>query len=216
MAENSSDSTDISLPVRRLVELLQSLGEKGVNQSQVANRVHVPRQYLSDVVNRRRPLTELFSRSLANEFDFNHLWLMGLEDSFERVVVTAPASSAARAWVPLVDEAIAGDPREHPRWSGACIEICGTAAVRAARAVQPYVLRLGHGDCKNRVRKGDFVLVSQAASDDCELNVVRCGKKIFLARKVSTRWLRADTGDPLRGDCETTGYCVGIIWSALI
>jgi hypothetical protein len=35
------------------------------------------------------------------------------------------------------------------------------AAVKAARAVQPYILELGHVDHAGRLRKGDFVLVSQ-------------------------------------------------------
>ena len=108
------------------------------------------------------------------------------------------------------------EPREHRRWNGAFIEVCGVAAAQAARAVQPYVLQLGHGDRGGRLRKGDFVLISQATAENPELSIVRCGKKILLARQKGAKWLRVDTGEPLRGDCNVTGHCLGVVRSALM
>jgi len=43
-------------------------------------------------------------------------------------------------------------------------------------------MQLGHGDRGGRLRKGDFVLISQATAENPELSIVRCGKKILLAR----------------------------------
>ena len=189
--------------------------KKELAKSQVARRANVPPQYVSDVRNGRRPLTELFARRLAEEFGFNFQWLLGLEDSPERVVLSIPPSPREKLWLPMIGEAIAGEPREHPRWGGAYTEVSGIAAAKAARAVQPYVLQLGHGDREGRLRKGDFVLVSQATAENPELSIVRSGKKILLARKNGAKWLRADTGEPLRGDCDVTGHCLGVVWSAL-
>jgi transcriptional regulator with XRE-family HTH domain len=216
MTADTPEGAQPSLPARRLVELLESLGGKGISQTQVARRANVPPQYVSDVRNERRPLTELFARRLAEEFGFNFQWLLGLEDSTERPVLSVPPAPKEKIWLPMIGEAIAGEPREHPRWSGAYAEVSGIAAAKAARAVQPYVLKLGHGDREGRLRKGDFVLVSQAAAENPELSIVRCGKKILLARKKGAKWLRAATGEPLRGDCDVTGHCLGVVWSALM
>jgi transcriptional regulator with XRE-family HTH domain len=215
MAEYPTEKADRSLPVQRLAELLHGLELQGVTQSQVARRTLVPRQYVSDVVNGRRPLTELFARRLGDEFNRNYQWLMGKEDSPVRVALPSPASSSERVWIPLIDESIAGDPREHPRWNGACIDLSGPAAMRAARAIQPYVLQLPHGDREGRVSQGDLLLVSQVPAEQSELSVVRHEKDILLARKTAAKWLRVDTGKPLSGDLQPVGHCLGIVWSAL-
>lgn len=215
MPINKPRDSEPSLPGRRLAELLQRLDEKGISQAQVARRANVPPQYISDVKNKHRPLTELFARRLAEEFGFDFQWLLGLEDSPERSVLSVPPSSKEKIWLPIIGEAIAGEPREHPRWSGAYTEVSGIAAAKAARAVQPYVLQLGHGDREGRLRKGDFVLVSQSSAKNPEMSIVRCGKKILLARKKGAKWLRAATGELLRGDCDVTGHCLGVVWSAL-
>jgi hypothetical protein len=149
----------------------------------VARRANVPPQYVSDVRNERRPLTELFARRLADEFGFNFQWLLGFDDSPVRPVLSGPPSPREKFWLPMIGEPIAGEPREHPRWNGAYTELSGVAAAKAALVVQPYVLQLGHGDREGRLRKGDFVLISQATAENAELSLVRCGKKILLARK---------------------------------
>lgn len=217
MTKHTPANAEPSLPARRFFELLQSLGRQGISQAQVARRANVPPQYVSDVRNARRPLTELFARRLADEFDFNFQWLLGLEDSPDRPVLSVPpAPREKKFWLPMIGEPIAGEPREHPRWSGAYTELSGVAAAKATQVVQPYVLQLGHGDRDGRLRKGDFVLVSQATAENAELSIVRCGKKILLARKKGAKWLRVATGEPLRGDCHVTGHCVGVVWSALM
>jgi hypothetical protein len=176
----------------------------------------VPAQYVSDVRNERRTLTELFARRLAEEFHFDFEWLLGLKDSPERSVLSVPPTQKEKVWLPMIGEAIAGEPREHPRWSGAYTEVSGIAAAKAALGVQPYILQLAYDDREGRLRKGDFVLISQATAENADLSIVRCGKKILLARKKGAKWLRAATGEPLRGDCDVTGHCLGVVWSALM
>lgn len=216
MISDAPEGAEPSLPARRLVELLRCLGEKGITQAQVARRANVPSQYLSDVRNEHRPLTELFARRLAEEFGVNFQWLLGVEDSPERAVLSVAPSRGDKLLLPLMDEAIAGVPREQPQWSGAYTEVAGIAAAKAARAVQPYVLQLSHVDREGRLTKGDLILVSQETGKNPELSIVRCEKKILLARKKGGKWIRVATGEPLRGDCDVTGHCLGVVWSALI
>jgi transcriptional regulator with XRE-family HTH domain len=217
MSADASGDGGPSLPALRLVELLQWLGEKkGMSQAQVARQANVPSQYLSDVRNERRPLTELFARRLADEFGCNFQWLLGLEDSPERTVQSVPPAQREKIWLPLIDEAIAGEPREHPRWNGAHVEVSGIAATKAARAVQPYVLLIDHDERESGLRKGDLLLVSQATAENAELSIVRCGQQTLLARKKGAKWLRVATGEPLRGDYGLVGHCLGVVWSALI
>jgi transcriptional regulator with XRE-family HTH domain len=203
-----------NVPARRLAELLRRLDEQGMRQAEVARRANVPPQYLSDVKTERREMSELFARRLGEEFGCNYQWLLGEDDGPERVVLTPPISKA-KVWLPMIGEAIAGDPREHPRWSGAYVEVCGMAAAKAAQAEQPYVLQLGHDDREGRLKKGDLVLVSQTIAESHELNVVRSGKTILLARKKGAKWLRVAAGKPLRGHCDVTGHCLGMVWAAL-
>jgi len=216
MAGETCEAHELNPPTRNLVEMLRQLGATGISQSLIARRANVPPQYLSDVRHGRRPLTELFARRLEEEFGYNFLWLLGLEDSPKRAVSSVPPSPGEKILLPKIGEAIAGDPREHPSWRGDCLEVAGIVAAKAARAILPYVLELGHSDREGRLRKGDLVLVSQGTAEKPELSVVRCEKKILLARKKGPNWRGAETGEPLRGKCELTGHCVGVIWSALI
>jgi transcriptional regulator with XRE-family HTH domain len=215
MKADTRGDADPNLPAQRFVQLLQRLGKQGISQAQVARRANVPPQYVSDVKNIRRPLTELFARRLADEFGCNYLWILGLDDSHERPVLCLPTSPREQVLLPMLGEAISGEPREHPLWRGTYTQVSGVAAAKSARAVQPYVLQLDHGDREGRLRKGDFVLVSQATAENPELSIVRCGKKILLARKKGAKWIPASTGEPLHGDCDVTGHCLGVVWSAL-
>ena len=58
-----------NVATQRLVDLLARLESQGITQAQVAARAGLPSQYLSDVRNQRRPLTELCARRLGDEFN---------------------------------------------------------------------------------------------------------------------------------------------------
>jgi transcriptional regulator with XRE-family HTH domain len=215
MSTSTHEAAEPSLPAQRLRELLRRLAEKGISQAQVARRANVTPQYISDARNEHRPLTELFARRLAEEFDVNYQWLLGVDDSPERIVLSSSPVLGQKILLPLIGEPIAGEPREQPQWRGAYVEVSGIAAAKAAHAMQPYVLQLSHIDRGARLRKGDFILVSQQPGKNPELSIVRCGKKMLLARKKGGKWIRAATGEPLREGCDVTGHCIGIVWSPL-
>jgi hypothetical protein len=203
-----------NIATERLNELLAQLAEKGVNQSAVARRAGMPVAFLSDLKRGQRQMTELIARRLGEEFNVDYGWLLGLTADSERPVFRSKAGGE-RTLVPLLDVPVAGDPRAHKRWKGAYVELVGIAAVKAAQSAQPYVLRFGNNDHAGRLKKGDHILVSQSASDSAELSVVVDGSKLFLARRQSGNWIRAATGQPIRGEGSVAGHCVGVIWAPL-
>jgi hypothetical protein len=215
MTLKNSPETAAERATQRLVTLLERLGNEGISQAQVAARGGMPSQYLSDVKKGRRPLTELFARRLANEYNIDYLWLLGVKDSPQRPDLTSAPSRGGSVWLPVFSHPIEGDPRTNPKWDGTSVEVSSVAAARLANAVQPYVLRFGHDDKEGRLRKGDLVLISQSPNEAAELLVVRSRNKSFLARNKKGKWYRAATGQELRGEWAVTGHCLGIVWSAL-
>jgi len=91
------------------------------------------------------------------------------------------------------------------------------AAVAAAeRAVDPYVLQLGHGDRDGRLRIGDLILISQAAESEASLAIVRGDGFLRLVRRSrSGRWRDVESGDPISDEPEVVGRCVALVWRSL-
>lgn len=197
------------LAIGRLNDFLKLFSERGVTQVQIAGRAAVPVSYLSDVKQGRRPMTELLARRLADEFDVNYRWLMGMESSMARPRIGA--------WVPIFSHPIEGEPRAHPKWNGMGLEIAGAAVAKLVVAVQPYVLRFGHNDVEGRLCRGDLVLISQTPNPGAEISVVCHRKKSFLARshKRNGSWTRIATREKLPGECPIIGHCMGIVWASL-
>jgi transcriptional regulator with XRE-family HTH domain len=217
-----NDATDPSQPQNlsrtRLEKLLGLLEQQGLTQQEVASRAKLPPQYLSDMKQGRRPITELVARRLGDAFDINYQWLLGTSNHMEPPESRSGYSSAARAsgaWLPLVSFPIEGEPRAHPAWDGAMVEISGAAADKLLLAKLPYALRFGNDDIHGRLRKDDIVLISQAPSPEAEIFVVRWKKKLFLARQRDASWERVAKGRSLPGNCTVAGHCVGIIWASL-
>ena len=218
MAENFDDLTPAGLAQKRLGELLERLSQQGLMQQQVAAQAGLQSQYLSDIKHGRRPMTELVARRLSGQFDVNHEWLMGVSTSMARPRVQAnpPASASSAVWLPLFPHPIEGEPRANPTWDGTGLEVSGAAAAKLVLATQPYALRFGHNDDGGRLRKGDFILISQALSGDAEISVVEYRKKLFLARKKKNGdWERVANRNMLPADSPVKGHCVGVIWSSL-
>ena len=92
-----------------------------------------------------------------------------------------------------------------------------SAAVAAAeRAVDPYVLQLGHGDRDGRLRIGDLILISQAPEPEAPLAVVRGDGFSRLVRcSRSGRWRDVENGDPVADYPEVVGRGVAIVWGSL-
>lgn len=205
------------LALQRLRHLLERLTRQGVQQHVVAAQAGLPPQYLSDIKNGRRPLTELVARRIGQKYSVNYEWLLGRSDSMEPSAISAAPMSTASGgvWLPVFPHPVEGEPRTLPIWDGAGMEITGAAASKLVLTKWPYILRFGNVDHRGRVQKGDLVLISQSFADQAEIYVVRSGRELFLARQNSdTSWDRLATGKKLV-TCRVAGYCVGIIWSDL-
>ena len=217
MAKGKEDFSTVGMAAKRLNDLLELQTEQGFTQAQIAAKAGLPPQYISDIKKSRRPMTELVARRLGEEFNVNFQWLMGTSNSMEN---PKPQSAGVTAntilWLPLFPHPIEGEPRSHPKWDGAGIEVAGVAAARLVLSKFPYVLRFGRDDVQGRIRQGDLILISQVSSEDAEIQVVRYRKKSFLARANKDGSLsRVADGNRLPGDCPVTGHCVGIVWSSL-
>lgn len=217
MAKDEDDFSVSGLAVQRLNDLLEPLLEQGMTQTQIAAKAGLPPQYISDIKRGRRPMTELVARRLGEEFHVNFQWLMGTSSSMEFSSPSTSAQAASpTAWLPLFPHPIEGEPRQHPQWSGAGVELAGVAAGRIGLAHFPYVLQFGRDDQQGRLRRNDLILISQAPQADAEIHVVRYRKKLFLARAhPEGGFQRVADEDRLPKNCPILGHCVGVVWSAL-
>lgn len=217
MTDEPNPSSSDELALQRLHHLLERLTRQGVQQHVVAAQAGLPPQYLSDIKNGRRPLTELVARRIGQKYSVNYEWLIGRSDSMEPSAISAAPMSTASGgvWLPVFPHPVEGEPRTLPIWDGAGMEITGAAASKLVLTKWPYILRFGSVDGRGRVQKGDLILISQSFTDHAEIYVVRCGRELFLARQnPDESWERLATGKKL-GTCRVAGYCVGIIWSDL-
>jgi len=218
MLSESDDSSARELPARRLNQFLESLAVQGITQVEVAAQAGLPPQYLSDIKRGRRPMTELVARRLGDKLGVNYQWLMGSSDLIDRSSASGPfGSNTDLLWLPILPHPIDGDPRQHPKWTGAGVHIAGLAAAKVDLKSHPYVLEFGQNDKAGRLHRGDHLLIVQKPNADAEIHVVRHRKKSFLARKGKRgEWIRVADRPPLPRDCPATGHCAGIVWSSLV
>ena len=213
-----SDDSREELRKNRLESLLQVLEKQGLTQGDIARRIDVPAQYLSDVKSGRRSLTELFARRFQDEFGVDYHWLLGNRGSMEvpRLNRGGQPTSAGRVWLPVFANPLCGDPFTVPDWDGSSVEIAGAAAMRVLQADRPYALRFGADDCRHRLRRGDLVLISQATSDKADIQVVKVGPKLHLARRIQEhQWEFLNQQASIRGEATVIGHCLGILWGVL-
>lgn len=217
MESKAAEYSTSALTKEHVGHLLDLLSGQGMTQVKVASKAGLPAQYLSDIKQGRRPMTELVARRLGEEFDVNFQWLLGTSGTMENPKPHSSASpTGSNLWIPLFPHPIAGEPRAHPDWDGAGVEVAGAAAARLLRAKFPYVLQYGHDDIEGRLQQGDLILVSQAPVGDTEISVISYRKKSFLARRSDKGgWIRVANGKELSADCPIAGHCIGIIWSSL-
>lgn len=211
---NQNFSKD-ELSAERLSDLLKLLSAQGHTQTQIAQRAALPPQYISDIKQGRRPMTELVARRIGDEFDVNFQWLLGQSDTMEKTAIVA--NEGNRPWLPLFREPIEGEPRSHKKWSGAGLEISGVPAGRIALYTQPYILQYGRDDVQGRLQRGDLILITQEVRETAEIQVVRYRRKLHLARRevADGAWFRVANNNELPADSPVLGHCVGVIWSPI-
>ena len=206
---------------KRLEDVLADLAAKGLTQAQIAKRLCVPAAYLSDVKNGYRTLSELFARRFADEFDVANEWLLHGTGTGERIKATPPGGAGSPMLLPVLTAPCLGDPRISAAADGSLVEISGPAAVAAAQAQSPYLMRLGVNVHTLGLRKDDLLLMSQRDEGPEHKLVVLQHEEggaapeqsLLLARRMSKgRYVRAASGRGLRGSSSVVGCCVGVVW----
>jgi transcriptional regulator with XRE-family HTH domain len=215
MDNSASDDSATKLAQQRLCELLEKLTQRGYSQNEAAQRAGIPRQYLSDIKCGRRPMTELAARRIGETFAVSFEWLQGQSDQASLGSESASTTVSGVSSLPLFYYPVTGDPRAHPKWDGALIELTGPAAVKVAFATWPYVLRFDNNDHRGRLCRGDLLFISQEVNDEAEFQVIRHGKGCYLARRgAADSWVRIATKEVLK-DCRQVGHVVGIVWAPM-
>jgi hypothetical protein len=204
-----------SLSLERFVGFLRSLDQQGYSQAEIAAKVRIPAQYLSDLKHGRRPMTERIARRFGEAFHMNYQWLLAVSDEFE-VRSDFAGNAGGGVWLPLFQHPIEGEPRTHPQWDGVGVQLAGVAASRVTLATNPYVLRFGRDDVEGRLQKGDLVLMSQDINPKAEIHVIRHRRRLFLARAgADGARIRVAGGKALESPVPIVGHCLGVIWSRL-
>jgi len=203
----------------RFREFLTWAKQHGMSQTAVADRLGLPRQYLTNVKNGGRVLTELFARRVADEFGVDHFWLLNGTGTMQRpsVVPQSKAASGADLIVlPLLTELVFGEPRRSPAWDGAVVSITGPAVYAVGESVHSYVYRVSDDDSSGRLKRGDLVLICQGEPNDsrCKLVLLDVGDRPTLAWNTGKgRWKSTRTGRAVSAESKTIGHCLGIVWA---
>lgn len=219
MADDDKDQMQAG-PATRFCEFLNWAKKEGISQTEVAKRLGVPRQYVTNVKAGSRVLTELFARRVAEEFDVDYLWLLrgtgaGIAQRPSVASQSKPTSVADPILLPLLYELFSGEPRRSPSWDGAMVSIAGPALYAASDSEHPYVYRAD--DCSTgRFKRGDLLLICQGEpeSPPSQLALLELGDKLTLAWSTNDgRWKSALTGRAVSTKSKIIGRCLGMIWS---
>jgi len=210
-----SESTS-NLSRQRFEELLGRLAKQGLTQRNVAERVNIPAQYVSNLKTGQRALTELTARRFGAVFDCNYQWLLGQSNEMAVPELNPPAGDSSGRWLPVFDKLFEGEPRSNTFWDGAMVELSGAAAARARECHRAYVLRSSSDDVGGRIQQRDLLLISQSVNQIADIYVVHHRKRLFLARMSDDgTQLRISDGQPLAG-CTVVGHCAGIVWASMV
>ena len=212
MPEPTSD-----LSKHRFDQLLTILvKDEGLTQRDIAARVNIPAQYVSNLKTGQRTLTELIARRFGTVFHCNYQWLLGQSDDMAVPAMDTPAGESSGRWIPVFDELFEGDPRSNTGWDGAMVELSGAAAARVRQCHRAYVLRSSVDDVGGRIRQRDLLLISQSVDHIADIHVVHHRKRLLLSRMSEDgTQLRISDGQPLAG-CTVVGHCTGIVWASMV
>ena len=213
----SSEAT--SLAHRRLHELLDELLKAGQSQQQVAHRVGLAPQHLSNLKAGTRSLSELLARRFEEAYGVSHRWLLGESD--HREVESGPLGSLGMTslryehTLPLFEHPIVGDPFVHAQWDGSSWEPTPFVYSRLVSLTWPYLLRLGVDDHEGQWRRGSILLMAQDVPGDAHIVVVCHRRKYYLARRRGGQLLRVAHGKTLPPTTPLAGHVVAVVWAEL-
>ena len=220
MPDREKDQTQADRAAR-FCEFLTWAKQGGISQTEVATRLGVPRQYVTNIKAGNRVLTELFARRVAEEFDVDHLWLLrgtGAGITPRPSVASQQETSSATGTIllPLLAELVSGEPCRSPSWDGALVSITGPALRAAGDSSHSYVYRATDDGSTGRFKRGDLLLICQGnpESPPSQLVLLELGDRPTLAwRTDDGRWKSAFTGRAVSTKAKVIGHGVGMIWS---
>ena len=220
MVEHNENQPQVSR-AKRFREFLDWAKQQGMSQTEVATRLGLPRQYVTNVKAANRVLTELFARRVSEEFGVDHRWLLHGKGTgvMQRPAVgsqTMVSSGAESIFLPLLYELVSGEPRASTDWNGALVSITGPAVYAVRESEHPYVYRVSDDDSTGRLKQGDLVLVCQGETSGTSsgLFVLEVGHQPTLAWRIDNgRWKSAVRGRTVSAKSKITGHCLGIIWA---
>lgn len=209
---------------KRFQQVLDKLTASGMTQAEIAQRLAVPPPYVSDVKNGYRTLTDLFARRVGEEFGIDFLWLLhGVGDGRKPTVAVAPRSTG-KLLLPILKEPCLGDPAVSAMAEGNLQEVSGAAAVAAANADKPYLLRLGHDAPAVHLRAGDLLLMTQGKEHpENSIVVLRMTdhgapgtERLLLCRRRGEDQFQSLTSNAtVRGEAQVVGACMGLVWRGM-
>ena len=210
------DSPENARRAERLGTILGQLRDAGLKQSLVANELNIPSNYLSDLKNQQRAITEPFARALSSQFGVSFTWLWTGQGKAQtpkiRTEGTRPEHSVM---LPILLQLHAGAPREGETWDGSLLPLAGRSAEEASNATLPYILRVSAADATVGLSENALILISQGKSKSSGMAVVRSRGSLMLAREDGGRWVAVRKGKRISEKAELVGYALGIVWAPL-
>ena len=199
----------------RFCDFLTWAKKRGMSQTEVADRLGVPRQYVTNVKMGDRILTELLARRIAQEFNLDFRWFLDGAGTMVRPAMDPPGETDSIV-LPLLAKLISGEPRRSPTWDGAVVTITGPALYAVGDSVHSYVYRVGDDDSSGRLKQGDLVLICQGDPENSpsKLVLLELGDRPTLAWSTDDgRWKSTRTGRAVSAESKIIGHCLGIIWA---
>ncbi|MCA9124740.1 MAG: helix-turn-helix transcriptional regulator [Planctomycetaceae bacterium] len=212
--EKSKLSPELQARHERLAQVIGRLTERGQTQRQIASSLNVPAQYLSDVKNGQRTITEPFARRIADVYKVSFSWLMDGEgqESIPQFSA-APGTTTSGVTLPVLTLPVEGDPAVSPDWDGSQIIVAGAAAAIASSAKWPYVLRYDGDDGKGRLETGDLLLVTETGDNQGELMIVKVRGSLRIARNVDGDWHSLQGRQRPLTNLDFVGLVRGMVWA---
>ena len=218
MADDFDDKT-LADRAARFSDFLAFMKQRGISQAEIAARLGLPRQYVTNVKRGDRVLTELFARRVAEEFGVDHFWLLKGTGTMQRPSAVTPHTAPCEMnsiVLPLLTQLVSGEPRRSPVWDGAVLTVTGPAAYAVGDSVHSYVYRVSDDDYSGRLKRGDLVLICQGDSKELRSRLVLAdgGDRPTLAWTTDDgRWKSTRTGRAVSANSKIIGYCLGIVWA---
>jgi transcriptional regulator with XRE-family HTH domain len=215
------------LSAERVAGVLEDCRSKKIWQTELAKRLGIPKQYLTDYKKNRRTIGESVARRWEDAFGVNWQWLTGRsnEKEPEAVQIAGAAKRSNGVWLPIFDHPIEGEPRDQPKWAGITAEVVGAAATKAKHGALPYLLKFGANDHQQILQKGDLLLMSQAAvvthsRIEEVVHVIQYGRGMYLVRRTSRGWQRLASAYSRHlipfDRCTVCGHVLAIVYRSLI